>query len=446
MDAITRTLSAYAVELSHADLTEQAVHGMRQRLVDSAACALGAYDSEPALIARDLARSSPGEPPARVLLSGDAASPEMAAFANTVMVRYLDFNDTYFAAAGGHPSDTVGGVLAGAGAWGLSGRDAILAMVTAYEIFCVLGEVEARVGQPTRAAIATAAATGKMLGLDLEGVAHAVSLALTTNPAPAGGAAGALGEGRQSMWKAGAPANAARGGVFAARLAALGMRGPEAPFAGRSMLAEAGLPPLGGRGAAFHTDRTSIKFFPAQFNSQAAIFAALELREALAGEPVEHLAVSTYRHAYVSTAGSEKWDLVNRETADHSMPYVVAAAFLDGELGVAQFTRERMDDPALRDLMGRITVREDPEMTKLFPDAQATTIEATTADGVKRRAEVVHPRGHYRNPMTDEDISRKFRAAARAHMTEDACEAALAALWAFDSASSAAEAMESLRV
>ena len=65
---------------------------------------------------------------------------------------------------------------------------------------------------------------------------------------------------------------------------------------------------------------------------------------------------------------------------------------------------------------------------------------------MKRRAEVVHPRGHYRNPMTDEDISRKFRAAARAHMTEDACEAALAALWAFDSASSAAEAMEWLRV
>ena len=92
MDAITRTLSAYAVELSHADLTEQAVHGMRQRLVDSAACALGAYDSPPAVIARELARSSPGEPPAHVLLSGDAASPEMAAFANTVMVRYLDFN------------------------------------------------------------------------------------------------------------------------------------------------------------------------------------------------------------------------------------------------------------------------------------------------------------------------------------------------------------------
>ena len=170
MDAITRTLSAYAVELSHADLTEQAVHGMRQRLVDSVACALGGVRQR----ARALSHASwPGRRRASRQRASCCrampASPEMAAFANTVMVRYLDFNDTYFASAGGHPSDTVGGVVAVAGAWGLSGRDAMLGMVTAYEIFCVLGEVEARVGQPTRAAIATAAATGKMVGLDQRG-------------------------------------------------------------------------------------------------------------------------------------------------------------------------------------------------------------------------------------------------------------------------------------
>jgi 2-methylcitrate dehydratase len=447
VDQVTETLSEYAFELSHADLTEQATHGMLGRLVDSVGCALGAYDGEPSVVAQQMARAASGKPPARVLLSGDVTSPEMAAFANTMMVRYLDFNDTYFAAQGGHPSDTIGAMLAVAGAWELSGRDAMLGMVTAFEIFAALGECDWRIGQPPRLAVSTAAATAKILGLGRAGIANAISLAFVSNSSTPGEASDVISGGHQSMWKAGGPANAARGGLFAARLAALGMTGPQEPFKAKGAQAsERTVPALGGRGAEFHTHRTSIKFFPAQFNCQAGIFAAIQMRKALGGVPVESVTVSTYRHAYLSTSGPEKWDIVNRETADHSMPYVVAAALLDGELGVSQFTQERIDDPALQALMRRITVREDPEMTELFPDAQVTSIEAVTSDGTTHHVEVTHPRGHYRNPMTDEDIERKFRSMALAHMTPDACDAALARLWAIESEANVADLVAALKV
>src|SRR6187399_1506642 len=105
MDKTTLTLANYVTGLAYDQLSPGAVHETKKRLVDAMACAIGGFHSAPAEIARRIAGKNSGEPPARIFGTSQRTSMEMATFANTVMVRYLDFNDTYISKGSGHPSD-----------------------------------------------------------------------------------------------------------------------------------------------------------------------------------------------------------------------------------------------------------------------------------------------------------------------------------------------------
>ena len=236
MDALTEHLGSYVAGLRYDDIPPDAVHGMKVRLVDTIGCAIAGRDGEPVGVARALAREATSTVPGRVWSTDERTTPELAVFANELMVRYLDFNDTYYALEGGHPSDTIAATLTLADALGSSGRDALVAMVAAYEVFCGLGEVHKPstkfIDHSLHVALGSAAGASKVLGLDAERTAHAISIALTAN----------LGlriarDGKLSMWKAGSAANSAQAGVFAARLAEKGMTGPDEAFHGESGLA-----------------------------------------------------------------------------------------------------------------------------------------------------------------------------------------------------------------
>jgi len=97
IDATTERLSDYACTLAGKDVTPDAVRQVKRTLVDTLGCGGGAFESEPAAIARRLAARASGTPPARVLGTAGSTSLDLAAFANTVLVRYLDGNDTYVA-------------------------------------------------------------------------------------------------------------------------------------------------------------------------------------------------------------------------------------------------------------------------------------------------------------------------------------------------------------
>jgi len=419
LDAPTRLLSEYAASLSWDEIPEPATHAMKRCLVDGFACAAGGLDGEPVRIARRMAATLSGEPSGTVLFTGERTAPDMAAFVNGMMVRYLDFNDTYRRKEGGHPSDVIGAVLAAANMAHADGRRFLLGMTVAYEIFAALAEAEALgpagIDHPTHTAVAAALGAGKVLGLDAEGMANALSLALVPNVTLR-----ATREGRLSMWKAGAAANACRNGLFAARLAAMGMTAPPEPFMAPSGLrrllgAEPAFGPLGGRGQDFHAGRTNMKYFPAEYHAQAPIWAALDLRERMRPDAIAQLTVYTYEFAFHEIgSGDEKWRARDRDTADHSLPYIVAAALEDGTVGPAQFDEERIRRPSTQALMGRIAVREDPELTRDYPSVIATRIEATDARGRVERVEARFPKGHTRNPLSDDDLERKFRSAAGA--------------------------------
>jgi len=451
MDPTTEYLSDYACRLAYDDLSPETVHQVKRTLIDTLGCGIGALYGEPSVIARSVAARVQGSPPARLLGTTQQTSMDLAAFANTVLVRYLDCNDTYAAARGtGHPSDMIPGVLAVADGHRANGRTVITAITAAYEVFCRLADEVPLKGwdQGMFAVIGAACGAGKILGLDRVAMGNAISIAITT-----GVPLGVTRIGELSMWKGCATAAAVRTGVFAAELAAEGMTGPDHPFEGRDGLWQhLGIeapkwPRFGGGAEPFRITATSFKAYPSVIHTQGPIGLALELRRQVAAADIVSVRVTTYGEAVRRTATeAEKWDPETRETADHSIPYLVAAAFQDGAVTPATFAPSRIQDPALRPLIKKLTVVEEPEFTRRYPTDSCTRIEVTTTDGRRLAAETSHPKGHCRNRLTDGEVEVKFRALAGAALGPEGCARVLAEVWGLDKAATLAGLFESLVV
>src|SRR5213594_3492687 len=449
MDGTTDFLSDYAGRLTFGDLTPEAVHQVKRTLIDTLGCAAGAFDGEPAAIARAIASRVRGNPPARVLGTRATTSADLAAFANTVFVRYLDCNDTYAARGTGHPSDMIPAVLAAADARRADGRSVITAIAVAYGAFCRIADQVALKGwdQGMFAAIGAACGAGKVLGLDRVAMGHAISIAITS-----GVPLGVTRIGELSMWKGCATAAAIRTGVFAAELAAEGMTGPGHPFEGRDGLWQhLGIEApkwerFGGRTEPFRINATSFKAYPSVVHTQGPIGLVLELSQQVAAAQIESVRVATYGEAVRRTAAeAEKWDPATRETADHSIPYLVAAAFADGAVTPATFAPSRIQDPALRPLIKKLTVVEEPEFTRRYPAEACTRVEVTTTEGRHIVAETSHPKGHRRNPLTDGEVELKFRGLATEALGAKGCDRVLAEVWNLDKATTLNGLFESLQ-
>jgi 2-methylcitrate dehydratase len=439
VDTNVGRIADYAQRLRFADLPDEVVHHCRRTIVDTVGCALGALDAEPVRIARDLARRVNLPAGARIIGTDQRTLPELAAFANGVMVRYLDANDAY-PGGGGHPSDAIPAILAVADAQGADGKTLLTAVALAYDVHYALWAAtslrDKGLDNVFYTTVAGAVGAAKVLGLDRDQIAEAVSLAIMPNVS-----LDATRHGHLSMWKGCAGGNAARNGVFAAVLAQAGMTGPATPMAGEhgleALVGRFTLPPFTEDGRPFRIAQTTLKCLASEGHSLSPISAALELSRQIAAEDIQAVTVFTYRFAWnVIGREPEKWRPTTRESADHSMPYIVAATLLDGSFTDAVFAPERLQDPRIRALMDRIAVREDPELTRQFPERLPCRIEIVARNGERTTATVEYPRGHYRNPMSDQEIAQKFRRHALRALPEERVEPALAALWQIDAAES----------
>ena len=448
MDSTTEHLSDYACRLTYEDLSPEAVQQVKRTLVDTLGCGVAAFDSEPAYIARRMASRVQGNPPARIFCTSQETSTDLAAFANTVLVRYLDCNDAYAARGTGHPSDMIPGVLAEGGGHRTDGPGVITAIAAVYEVFCRLADEVSLNGwdQGIFAAIGAACGAGMILGLDRKAMGSAISIAITT-----GVPLGATRIGELSMWKGCATAAAIRTGVFAAELAAEGMTGPGNPFEGRNGLWQnLGIDgpkweQFGGGAKPFRITGTSFKAYPSVVHTQGPISLALELRQQVAPDEIDSVRLATYGEAVRRTATeAEKWDPKTRETADHSMPYLVAAAFQDGGVTPATFAPSRIQDPTLRSLIKKLTVVEDLEFTHRYPAESCTRIEVTTTNGRRVVAETSQPKGHYRNPLTDGEVEQKFRGLASGTLGAEGCDRVLAEVWDLENSMTLDKLFESL--
>jgi 2-methylcitrate dehydratase len=414
MDPITAEITRYVVEQRGSHTNAKALHEATRRVVDSLGCAIAAKDAEPVRIARSLAEEITSTRGASVLGQSATTSVEFAAFTNAAAIRYLDCNDTYFTArgGGGHPSDLIGGALAVAEMVGASGPELLQAITLGYEVNGALASGvwlrERGWDQGLNIIAATAAMAGSLLGLDRARLGHAIALAVTPNVPVRQTRIGAL-----SMWKGLATAGAIRNGVFAALLAERGITGPAEPYAGRSGLWELvtgefdlALPVHPGHAV---IEDTSLKMRPAEFNAQAAIDIAISLHRDVALDDVASIDIGTYWLAWHEIGmDRDKWDPRNRETADHSLPYLFAVALADGRVDSESCGPERLADPALRAVLPRITVAERAEFTAAFPREFNVAVAITLKNGevVERHARVPH--GHPDDPASDAELDAKY--------------------------------------
>jgi 2-methylcitrate dehydratase len=415
VDKTTEHLVDFALDFSRSELPEPVRASALNHLVDAVAVAIAGTTAEPARLAADLAAASRGEPGATVIGRTRGALPELAAFANAVMVRTYDWNDGLQAKAGGHPSDMIPGLFAVAEIGRTDGRELLRAMTLAYEILGGLGASTDRANfdQGLFMGTATALACGVLLGLDRDQLGHAVSLSIST--------ALPLGVhrwGSLSMTKGASTAFAVKNGVFCAQLARAGFTSaPEAIEGYYGLWDVVGeftpkLPVCEGGPSVMEMSHQ--KPIPAESQVLGLLDLVPAIRAWAAVEEIECIELTMSDHARRHVADPAKYDPQTRETADHSLPYMLAVALVDGEITLDSYRSERFGDPTLRAVMQRIYVTSSAEFDELRAQVDGVTrahpIRAVfrTRDGRTRTEEVRFHKGHYRDPMNRADVDAKF--------------------------------------
>ncbi len=452
---LAERLARYSHSLTFGDLPQAVVHEVKRRVLDSLGCALGAWNAPPCRFARQVAQRVRIVNGATLWGTGHKTIPELATFANGGLVRYFDFNDTYLAKEPAHPSDNIPAVLAVAEATGASGKRVIQAIALAYEVQCRLCDAAALRPRGwdhvTYGPFSSALAAANVMKLTEAQTRHAVNLAGVSNVALRQTRVGDL-----SMWKACAFSNAARNGVFAAMLAQLGMTGPAPIFEGEKGFMKLVSGPLevapfgkesgpvsamgAGPAPGFKILDTYIKHYPVEFHAQTAVEAALELRaelrQAEGANALQHLSeieIGSYDVAIeIIGREPEKWQPTTRETADHSFPYCVAVALLDGDVTLQSFGPKRLRDSALRDLMKKVRVVREADFVDRYPVTMPTRITVRTREGRTYTRQKDLPLGHPGNPMSDEELEGKFRRLVVRRLSRARTEDLIRIVWRLD--------------
>lgn len=413
-DPLLRRLAGFVSARARTALSPEEIGNLTLRLADSMACAAGARRSPEA---ETLGASFIVAEGSATLIGGGRSSMEDAAFYNSWLIRKLDWNDTYISKNGGHPSDFFGAVLALGECEGATGHDVLRAMGVGIHVmldFCDAANALARGWDPsTYVAIGATAAFAALLQLPPTPTANA--LAMTTvsrNMLMAR-------TGRVSGWKAIASAAAVRDCLFHIAMARRGLEGPDPAFSGEFGFERmiSGPLPLDLDAGRDRSGDTQLKFFPAIYHAQGPLEAALALHRELRGAAIENVSVAIYDFAIRYTADTpDKWDPSNLETADRSLPFLVAHALLRGEYST-QGLRQSLDDQHVRALAKTVKVSSSPEFSARWPQATPSRITVQAAGRVHTQ-EIDYILGHSRRPLGWQDVHAKFVAAAGAEQAE----------------------------
>jgi 2-methylcitrate dehydratase len=428
MSTVTRTLSEWAATVRFEDLPPAVVTEAKRYLMDSVGCALGGAQQHDVEIARSVLSELAGAGPCRVLVTGERMDPVSAALLNALMIRVMDYNDIYWKQDPSHPSDLIPAAIACAERAGRSGRDLLVGIVLAYEFEQRLCEISfpgiREIGwhHATLTAVAAPIAAGRLLGLDAEQMQHAIGISASRHCTT-----GSVTAGKLTMMKNTVDPLATQSGVLAALLAERGYTGPEHVLDGKEgfshvfssdwrfdLLTE-------GLGSSWRILDCGMKFFPTEALTHAPISATLDLviGHDLAPEQVKTVTIYSLARAADILADPSKYDPHTKETADHSLPYVIAAAITDRQVTPLQFTAAKIADPRIRAQLPKVKVIADPEIEAAFPKLQKVRVVLETTDGRTLEKRLDYPKGDPRNPLTDEEIAGKFAALAQGIATAD---------------------------
>ena len=421
MPNVTRTISEWASSVVFEDLPPEVVTEAKRFLMDSVGCALGGARQHDVHIARDVLTETAGRGPCRVMVTGELWDPVSASLLNALMIRVMDYNDIYWKQDPSHPSDLIPAAMAAAERAGASGRNLIVGIALAYEFEQRLCEISfpgvREIGwhHATLTAAASPIAAGRMLGLDAEQMQHAIGISASRHCTT-----GSVTAGKLTMMKNTVDPLAAQSGVLAALLAERGYTGPEHVLDGKEGFSQVFDSEwkfeilTDGLGESWRILQCGMKFFPTEALTHAPISATLDLvtEHDLTPDEVESVTIFSLARAADILADPSKYDPRTKETADHSLPYVIAAAVAERQVTPLQFTDAKIMDPTIRAQLDKVKVIADPEIEAVFPDLQRVRVVIRTSDGREFEKQLDYPKGDPRNPLTDAEIARKFAALA----------------------------------
>ncbi len=445
MPTITEQIARWATEVKYEHLTPQAIDAAKRFLYDTLGCALGGsqvHDCQMFLQHyRDL--NQPG--PCTVIGAGDQMNVGAASLLNALMVRAMDYNDIYWKQDPAHPSDLASAPLAIAEWKHLSGQNLLVGLVLGWDFtmrlchIAVPGIRERGWHHATLMAYATPVVAGRMLGLTWQQMQHAIGIAACHRFTLGCAVAGKL-----TMMKNTVSPLATRDGVEAALLAQRGYTGPEGVFEGKEGMEHClGKGKDGGKGWDYSwiTDKLTsalerggdpanglgwmitqcgMKSYPIEALMHSPVSATLHIMQAnkLRAEDVKSVLIESIARAADILSDPAKYDPQSKESADHSLPYCIAAALAEGRVTPLEFKEEKLWDPRLRAQMAKVKVVANADFERAFPAKQCTRVTITTNDGQTFTHAMDYPKGDPRDPMTIEELQVKFDALASPIISE----------------------------
>lgn len=412
---VVEQMAKWVATKNFADLSQEEVTALKGRVLDAIGCAIGALNSQTIKNIQQMTHDLTADGSV-TMIGGGKTTPDYAALFNGAAIRYLDYNDSYLAKGETcHPSDNISAILAATEHNHGTGKDFLLGLAIAYQIQCRLSD-EAPVRKhgfdhTVQEAYGAAAGAAKALGLTQAQIANAIAISGTSYNSLRVTRTGAL-----SNWKGLAAPNTARGAMSSALLAKYNITGPREVFEGNKGFYET----IAGK---FEIDwekeglervlKTIIKRYNAEIHSQSSIEGLIEFRnkEHLAPEAIKEIRLDTFDVAFNIIGGGEEGDKKQirlKEEADHSLPYMLSAAYLDGQVLPAQYEQDRILRDDIQNLLQKVTVRENPEFSKRFPAEMAIRLEVETNDGHIYRIDKDDYQGFTSRPASWDVLLEKY--------------------------------------
>ncbi|MBI4917055.1 MAG: MmgE/PrpD family protein [Acidobacteria bacterium] len=453
-ETITATMARFAAGLSFEQIDPEAVYQAKRVLLDSLGCALGGFRQHDVSIALAVLDEIAGAGPATVIGTGARLDPVSASLANALMVRVMDYNDIYWKQDPSHPSDIIPAAIACGERAGGDGRELVVGIVLGHEFeqrFCEAafpGIRERGWHHATLSAFVSPIVAGRALRLSWEQIQHAIGISASRQAT-----LGAVTAGKLTMMKNTVDPMATQSGVLAALLAERGYTGPEHIVDGKEGLVHCFGPEWklavleDGLGASWRITQCGMKFFPTEALTHAPISAVLDLvrEHDLRPDQVAKVHIRSLARAADILADPSKYDPHTKETADHSLPYVIAAALVDRQVTPQQFTPAKIADPTIRAQLKKVEVVADAEIERMFPALQRVVVTITTTGGQVHERRLDYPKGDPRNPLTDAEIEEKFDALATGVLDAAGRQKVKDAVWHLEKLGSITELMQLLR-
>ena len=451
MSSISGQMADFAHKLEYSDIPQEAIHEAKRFLLDSMGCALTAIRNEDMLAMHRFVEKLGGTPEATVIGSGLRTNAPNAALMNCLLTRALDYNDIYWEQDPSHPSDIIGVALAAGEANACNGVEAIVGIIIAYELemrWCHAAEPGIReVGwhHASLTQFVSPLVAGRMYGLDLDQLVAAVGISGSSHFTLGGVVAGHL-----TNMKNTADPLASQAGVFAAMMAGEGYSGPVEVIEGKEGLVEVLSNVtwhvdelLRGLGEEFIITRCSYKAFPTEALTHQPISATLQVcrDHQLTHEDIAEILIETTTRGADILSDPSKYKPETKETADHSLPYVIAVAAVDGNVLPEAFSDEKLRDPRIWEMLPKIKVVADPEIDRLFPNVKRARVTITTIDGYTHQAQTDVAKGSPEDPLSDDEIVAKFRANADGIVSDQRMDQIIETTWNFEAVSDLSDYM-----